>query len=158
MINQFRKLLFKRTINFQITKSVNHQIEEWAVVDSNHRSRRQRIYSPPHLAALETAQAKMAFKKNLKRTEDGSRNCNIPDFTSGCSTLLHHQQYYKELKRAEDGSRTCDLLITNQLLYQLSYFGVFCLRFKGECLWLIATLNLKPETLNFLKELPQNFQ
>ena len=27
-------------------------------------------------------------------------------------------------QRAEDGSRTCDLLITNQLLYQLSYFGI----------------------------------
>jgi hypothetical protein len=27
------------------------------------------------------------------------------------------------LKRAEDGTRTRDLLITNQLLYQLSYFG-----------------------------------
>ncbi len=26
-------------------------------------------------------------------------------------------------KRAEEGSRTRDLLITNQLLYQLSYFG-----------------------------------
>ena len=25
---------------------------------------------------------------------------------------------------AEDGTRTRDLLITNQLLYQLSYFGV----------------------------------
>jgi hypothetical protein len=27
--------------------------------------------------------------------------------------------------RAEEGSRTPDLLITNQLLYQLSYFGFF---------------------------------
>ncbi|MCW3118418.1 MAG: hypothetical protein JWM28_2500 [Chitinophagaceae bacterium] len=27
--------------------------------------------------------------------------------------------------RAEEGSRTPDLLITNQLLYQLSYFGLF---------------------------------
>ena len=26
--------------------------------------------------------------------------------------------------RAEEGSRTPDLLITNQLLYQLSYFGL----------------------------------
>ncbi len=28
---------------------------QWAVVDSNHRSRRQRIYSPLHLATLVTA-------------------------------------------------------------------------------------------------------
>ena len=27
-------------------------------------------------------------------------------------------------KRADDGTRTRDLLITNQLLYQLSYVGV----------------------------------
>ncbi len=26
---------------------------------------------------------------------------------------------------AEDGTRTRDLLITNQLLYQLSYFGIY---------------------------------
>ena len=31
----------------------------WEVVDSNHRSRRQRIYSPPHLAALETSLIKL---------------------------------------------------------------------------------------------------
>jgi hypothetical protein len=35
---------------------------------------------------------------------------------------------YKTTKRytfrAEDGTRTRDLLITNQLLYQLSYFGI----------------------------------
>ncbi len=29
-----------------------------------------------------------------------------------------------DLNGAEDGTRTRDLLITNQLLYQLSYFGV----------------------------------
>ena len=28
-----------------------------------------------------------------------------------------------DLTGANDGSRTCDLLITNQLLYQLSYIG-----------------------------------
>ena len=31
--------------------------------------------------------------------------------------------------RAEEGSRTPDLLITNQLLYQLSYFGTFLKKF-----------------------------
>ncbi len=30
-----------------------------------------------------------------------------------------------DLNGAEDGTRTRDLLITNQLLYQLSYFGVY---------------------------------
>ena len=26
---------------------------------------------------------------------------------------------------ADDGDRTCDLLVTNELLYQLSYIGVY---------------------------------
>jgi hypothetical protein len=50
---------------------------------------RQRIYSPPHLATLETA------LKTLQLA-----------------------------KRAREGTRTPDQLITNQLLYQLSYSGL----------------------------------
>ena len=38
----------------------------WAVVDSNHRSRRQRIYSPLHLATLVTAQD---YKCTQSKTE-----------------------------------------------------------------------------------------
>lgn len=35
--------------------------------------------------------------------------------------------------RAEDGTRTRDLLITNQLLYQLSYFGVhYCNQYRRK--------------------------
>ena len=38
--------------------------------------------------------------------------------------VLPGQQVLNQVqKRAEDGTRTRDLLITNQLLYQLSYFG-----------------------------------
>jgi hypothetical protein len=33
--------------------------------------------------------------------------------------------YPQLLKRAKEGTRTPDLLITNQWLYQLSYFGLF---------------------------------
>ncbi len=36
---------------------------------------------------------------------------------------MRHNQFYFE-GGAEDRSRTDDLLITNQLLYQLSYFGL----------------------------------
>ena len=46
----FQKTLFQ-LINFK--KPIT--ILKWAVVDSNHRSRRQRIYSPLHLATLVTA-------------------------------------------------------------------------------------------------------
>ena len=54
----------------------------WGKVDSNHRSRRQQIYSLPHLTALE-----------------------FPRMKFGAGGRI----------------RTPDLLITNQLLYQLSY-------------------------------------
>ena len=54
----------------------------WGKVDSNHRSRRQQIYSLPHLTALE-----------------------FPHMKFGAGGRI----------------RTPDLLITNQLLYQLSY-------------------------------------
>ena len=57
----------------------------WGKVDSNHRSRRQQIYSLPHLTALE-----------------------FPHIKTGAGGRI----------------RTPDLLITNQLLYQLSYTSV----------------------------------
>lgn len=42
--------------------------------------------------------------------------------------LSANLQHFKELdRRAESGTRTRDLLITNELLYQLSYFGNFLL-------------------------------
>ena len=39
-------------------KSCNHLITTllWVVMDSNHRSKKQQIYSLPHLATLETTQ------------------------------------------------------------------------------------------------------
>lgn len=37
---------------------------------------------------------------------------------------------YPQKKRAEEGTRTPDLLITNQWLYQLSYFGFIFSNFK----------------------------
>ena len=65
-------------------------------MDSDHRSRRQQIYSLPPLAARELSQNAIILYKLSKRLyiikiEAGGRN------------------------------RTPDLLITNQLLYQLSY-------------------------------------
>jgi hypothetical protein len=41
---------------------------------------------------------------------------------SHLATLVY--PHFKQ-KRAEEGTRTPDLLITNQWLYQLSYFGLF---------------------------------
>ena len=36
----------------------------------------------------------------------------------------HRRRPCEEVRRAESRTRTGDLLITNELLYQLSYFGV----------------------------------
>ena len=60
----------------------------WERVDSNHRSRRQQIYSLPPLATRERSHIRLSL---LKEGGAGRR------------------------------TRTPDLLITNQLLYQLSY-------------------------------------
>ena len=60
----------------------------WERVDSNHRSRRQQIYSLPPLATRERSHIQL-----INRREVG----------------------------AGRRTRTPDLLITNQLLYQLSY-------------------------------------
>ena len=64
----------------------------WERVDSNHRSRRQQIYSLPPLATRERSHIQL-----ISRREVG----------------------------AGRRTRTPDLLITNQLLYQLSYTSVF---------------------------------
>ena len=65
----------------------------WERVDSNHRSRRQQIYSLPPLATREHSHIKFItrFKSDYKNSGAGGRTW------------------------------TPDLLITNQLLYQLSY-------------------------------------
>ena len=60
----------------------------WERVDSNHRSRRQQIYSLPPLATREHSHIQL-------NAGAGGR------------------------------TRTPDLLITNQLLYQLSYTSIF---------------------------------
>ena len=59
-------------------------------------------------------------------------NLRTPKRTDLQSVAFNHSAnypFYLQLKNkknwAEEGSRTRDLLITNQLLYQLSYFGLF---------------------------------
>jgi hypothetical protein len=88
---------------FEFLKSLYNslilQFLSWGKVDSNHRSRRQQIYSLSHLATL---------------------------------VLPQHYPTIPFLKRAEEGARTPDLLITNQLLYQLSYFGLFYYDLKEQ--------------------------
>ncbi len=94
-------------LKFKITK------ELWAVVDSNHRSRKT--------ADLQSApfgrSGNCPFLSSLvdKRCSKQGRSFFPVNFAAIATFKLY---------RAEEGSRTPDLLITNQLLYQLSYFGI----------------------------------
>ena len=70
--------------------------EWWERVDSNHRSRRQQIYSLPPLATRERSHMQLSWLSDSGEKDGAGRR-----------------------------TRTPDLLITNQLLYQLSYTSTF---------------------------------
>ena len=81
----------------------------------------------------------LEFKRTFNHQIGKSPNYQINCGQSRVRTYVHlREQIYSlsplttrpsaqlEIKtRAENWSRTSDLLITNQLLYQLSYFGIF---------------------------------
>ena len=71
--------------------AVQRPLPWWERVDSNHRSRRQQIYSLPPLATRERSPMQLLWLPSQREGGAGRR------------------------------TRTPDLLITNQLLYQLSY-------------------------------------
>ena len=97
----------------------------WEVVDSNHRSRRQRIYSPPHLAALETSLIKL--KNQLLHWFFWSRwsesNQQPSDYKSDALPLSH-----TGILGAAGRNRTTDTGIFSPLLYRLSYRGKLATR------------------------------
>ena len=73
---------------------------QWAEVDSNHRSKLQQIYSLSPLATRESTHMKFY--------------CLLTDIIQiNC------------LMQADDRTRTDNLLITNQLLCQLSHIGIY---------------------------------
>ena len=74
-----------------------NKLSYWMEVDSNHRSNLQQIYSLSPLATRESAHL-----HNLKQYVLIVLNC-----------------------KADDRTRTDNLLITNQLLCQLSHIGIF---------------------------------
>ena len=74
-------------------------IFQWGEEESNLRRLRQQIYSLPHLTALESPR--------------GECGCECG---CGCG-------FQRTFSRADGRARTADQLITNQLLYQLSYIG-----------------------------------
>ena len=66
------------------------------------------------------------IKKELWAVKDS--NLRTREWTDLQSVAFNHSANYPKLKWAEEGSRTHDLLITNQLLYQLSYLGLYFLQ------------------------------
>ena len=74
----------------------------WRRVDSNHRSETQQIYSLPPLATRELSP--------MSSCKEVCENCTL------------------QANGAGERTRTPDLLITNQLLYQLSYTSAFARR------------------------------
>ena len=92
----FRSKTFKTILYKKIRAScIQLALMWWERMDSNHRSRRQQIYSLPPLAARELSQ-----------------------------TMRDKPESLSLFYGAGDGTRTRDLLITNQLLYQLSYTSI----------------------------------
>ena len=81
----------KRKSNYQMVVAFSW----WERVDSNHRSEAQQIYSLPPLATRELSPMSSLCKRYVKLLVQASG--------------------------AGERTRTPDLLITNQLLYQLSY-------------------------------------
>ena len=83
----------------------------WAVRDSNPRSRRQLIYSQPHLATLVTAQDEKppSDKRNrilsIPQQEDG-----LPDGTGGSKTCYTRHKEYSCISRVIDAPIIADPL------------------------------------------------
>ena len=109
----------------------------WAEVDSNHRRRSRRIYSPLHLAALQST---------LKKNGAGGRNRTNNRLIT--SQMLYHwaTPAYKilsiKLKIGAAGrNRTTDTGIFSPLLYHLSY--------RGKCSYFLRKISKnywRPET------------
>ena len=84
----------------------------WREVDSNHRSETQQIYSLPPLATRELLH--MEPVNELVR------------FRNSFEIYKHEEfEFFETVCGAGERTRTPDLLITNQLLYQLSYTSVW---------------------------------
>jgi hypothetical protein len=89
---------------------------------------REQIYSLSPLTTRPSAQnipikkkVQKTVRKFFKEPKTGVEPATFPTYESGCTIQLPKFNCL----RAENWSRTSDLLITNQLLYQLSYFGLY---------------------------------
>ena len=118
----------------------------WRRVDSNHRSETQQIYSLPPLATRELLHMELVNGRSRLRVFMAcsiaaapflAKNLSLTSFRnaktlSGFESVSETHLIYKyeeftflgTCSGAGERTRTPDLLITNQLLYQLSYTSV----------------------------------
>ena len=109
----------------------------WRRVDSNHRSESQQIYSLPPLATRELLHVNLsAPRKSQPRPEGVSRRRRVSRgnwFPLEGASFAKRKIFRRKSKRPGAGgrTRTPDRLITNQLLYQLSYTSVLLVHSEG---------------------------
>ena len=97
----------------------------WEVMDSNHRRHSRRIYSPLHLAALQTSHIclKPTFTLALIFGAGGRNRTNNRLITS--QMLYHWATPAWNCFGASGRNRTADTGIFSPLLYRLSYRGIW---------------------------------
>ena len=78
---------------------------EWGEEDSNLRSRRQQIYSLPHLTALESPRFVVWFDIYLSRWADSNRR--PADYKSAALASWATSALYKEHKKADLSKKVC---------------------------------------------------
>ena len=93
----------------------------WEEVDSNYRSRRRQIYSLIHLAALESSRVLLNWRR--LRVGSGAGDWNRTHNLLITNQLLC-QLSYTSMVGASGRNRTTDTGIFSPLLYRLSYRGI----------------------------------
>ena len=95
----------------------------WGMVDSNHRRRCQQIYSLSPLATREIPHIRLQLVDGFAFLRESHGGYNVPP--ARCQEPPF-ESVRKRMRNPGAGGRirTPDLLITNQLLYQLSYTSI----------------------------------
>ncbi len=105
-------------------------------MDSNHRSKTQQIYSLPPLATRELLQMKLCAARGAAPNRSPAKRVRFGKETQRRERALvpARKRAIQRLCRCGAGGRirTPDLLITNQLLYRLSYTSTWRLSTNSE--------------------------
>ena len=101
----------------------------WGKMDSNHRRHCQQIYSLSPLATREFPHIIPVCKDFTRKTYQIIEICfpmqkHLKRLAARCQSIVNRSEL-SPTRGAGGRTRTPDLLITNQLLYQLSYTSIF---------------------------------